>query len=257
MISILSPAKTLDYDSKLPTDKFTQPDFLDDSKALIEVLKGYDVDDIGKLMSISEKLSVLNHDRYSAFEFPFTTDNARPAIFAFKGDVYRDLELNEYSEEDFDFLQNHVRILSGLYGVLRPLDLMQPYRLEMGTKLANDRGSNLYQFWGSRISEKLNQEIEALDDDVLLNLASDEYFGAVDTGTFRGRVVKVHFLDFKKDRYKIVSFYAKRARGLMANYIARNHIDDVESVKAFDVAGYYFSEERSAKDELVFLRDEV
>ncbi len=257
MISILSPAKTLDYDTKLPTERYSQPDFLEDSKELLGVLKDYDVDDIGKLMSISEKLSVLNHERYHSFEFPFTTDNARPAMYAFKGDVYRDLELSEYSDDDVEFMQNHVRILSGLYGILRPLDLMQPYRLEMGTKLQNDRGTNLYQFWGSKIAETLNDVFDEQDDNILLNLASDEYFSAVDTASLKGKVVKVNFLDYKKDRYKIVSFYAKRARGMMANYIIRNHIDDTESLKAFDVAGYYFSEERSSNDELTFLRDEV
>ncbi len=255
MISVLSPAKTLDLESKLPIDTHTYPDFLDDSKQLIEILKGYDEAEIGKLMKVSEKISALNVERNHSFQFPFTEKNARPAIFTFKGDVYRDLELGEYSEDDFDFLQDHVRILSGLYGVLRPFDLMQAYRLEMGTNLKNERGKNLYQFWGSKISEKLNLALEAQGDDVLVNLASEEYFGGIDVSSLKARIVKIVFLDAKKDKYRIVSIYAKQARGWMANWICRNHVDTVDGLKAFNVRGYEFSEKRSSKNELVFTRD--
>lgn len=257
MITVLSPAKTLDYETALPYEEHTLPSFLDQSAELINVLQDYDVDDIQQLMKVSEKIAVLNVDRYQTFETPFTTENARPAIFAFKGDVYRDLSLSEYQAADFEFLQKHVRILSGLYGILRPLDLMQPYRLEMGTRLENPKGKNLYQFWGAKISETLNELMEEQGDDILLNLASEEYFKSVDRVTLNGQIVDVVFLDSKKGEFKIVSFYAKRARGMMTDYIVRNQIDDVESLKAFDTAGYYYSEERSTDTKLVFLRDEV
>lgn len=255
MISVLSPAKTLDYDSKLPIQTFTTPDFLIETQSLLEVLKEHDVHSIEKLMDISDKLAVLNHDRYRSFQFPFTPDNARPAIFAFKGDVYRDLELNEYTESDFDFLQSHVRILSGLYGLLRPLDLMQPYRLEMGTQLKTEKGKNLYQFWGSKVSTKLNETLEEQGDDILVNLASEEYFGAVDLTSLKAKVVKIVFLDRKKDSYKIVSIYAKQARGWMANWICRNHVNHVDGLKEFNVRGYVFSPKRSSNHELVFTRE--
>lgn len=256
MIAVLSPAKTLDYDSELPIDKHTQPDFLDEAEELVDILRDYDVDDLEDLMSISENLAVLNHGRYETFETPFTTDNSRPAIFAFKGDVYRDLELDEYESKDFDYLQDHVRILSGLYGVLRPLDLMQPYRLEMGTRLKNPKGDKLYAFWGSKIAENLNKALDEQGDEIIVNLASNEYWDSIDQSTLSGRVIKVDFLDEKKGKYKIVSFYAKRARGYMTNFMVRNHCKTVEDLKAFDVEGYYFSDERSEEDNLVFLRDE-
>lgn len=256
MISILSPAKTLDYESHLTTEVSTMPDFLNDSEELIKTLRDYDQKGIESLMSVSEKIADLNVERYKTFELPFTPENARPAIFAFKGDVYRDLELDQYSESDLSFMQAHVRILSGLYGILRPLDLMQPYRLEMGTKLKTKRGADLYSFWGSKISSALNSALEDQGDDIIVNLASDEYFKSVDTGTLKGRIVKINFLDLKKGKYKIVSFYAKRARGLMTNFICRNHVNTVEGLKEFAVAGYYFDEKRSSKNELTFLRDE-
>ena len=256
MIAVLSPAKTLDYDSELPIETYTEPDFLDEAGELVHILKDYDVDDLEDLMSISEKLAILNHGRYESFETPFSPSNSRPAIFAFKGDVYRDLELDDYDENDFDYLQDHVRILSGLYGVLRPLDLMQPYRLEMGTRLKNPRGDRLYAFWGSKIAENLNEALEKQGDEIIVNLASNEYWKSVDQSTLEGRVIKVDFLDEKKGKYKIVSFYAKRARGYMTNFMVQNHCKTVDDLKAFDVDGYYFSEERSEGDNLVFLRDE-
>lgn len=255
MISILSPAKTLDYESPLSHTVYTEPAFLEESQKLIDVLRQHDAKSIEKLMDVSEKIAELNVERYKTFELPFTAENARQAIFAFKGDVYKDLELDAYTEEDLSFTQAHVRILSGLYGVLRPLDLMQPYRLEMGTKLKSTRGGDLYTFWGARISQSLNEALKEQGDDIIVNLASDEYFRAVDTGTLKARVVKIHFLDKKKDGYKIVSFYAKRARGMMTNFICRNHVNTVEGLKDFAVSGYYFDAKRSGTEELVFLRD--
>ena len=255
MIVILSPAKTLDYDSDPQTTTFTEPELLDDAAVLIDVLQEKNAKEIKSLMSISDKLADLNIERYRTFETPFSTDNAKQALLAFKGDVYRDIEVEEYSDEDFVFAQQHLRILSGLYGVLRPLDLMQPYRLEMGTKLKTERGKNLYEFWSEKIANELNDAISALHDHVLLNLASQEYFKSVDRTTLDAEIVDVAFLENKGGVYKIVSFFAKRARGTMANWIVRNRIKTVEELKEFAEDGYYYSEEKSRPKALVFLRD--
>ena len=195
MIVILSPAKTLDYDSDPQTTTFTEPELLDDAAVLIDVLQEKNAKEIKSLMSISDKLADLNIERYRTFETPFSTDNAKQALLAFKGDVYRDIEVEEYSDEDFVFAQQHLRILSGLYGVLRPLDLMQPYRLEMGTKLKTERGKNLYEFWSEKIANELNDAISAQHDNVLLNLASQEYFKSVDRTTLDAEIVDVAFLE--------------------------------------------------------------
>ena len=254
MISILSPSKTLDYDTPPQTAAFTEPPFMDQTGKLIDVLRDYDENKLGKLMSISEKLSELNVKRYDEFEMPFTPANAKQALLAFKGDVYRDFRLDDYSDADFEFAQNHVRILSGLYGVLRPLDLMQPYRLEMGTKLETERGNSLYDFWGAQISQKLNEALQAQGDQVLLNLASNEYFNAVDKSVLKARIVDVSFLEQRKGKWKTITFNLKRARGTITDWIIRQRIDDVEAVKDFAEDRYYFSEERSSPDEIVFLR---
>lgn len=256
MLVVLSPSKSLDYDSKPQTDQYSEPGFLDDSKQLIDILRGYDVDELRDLMDISEKLAVLNVERYDAFSAPFSPQNAKPAITAFTGDVYTDFRLDDYDDADFDFLQQHVRILSGLYGLLRPLDLMQAYRLEMGTRLENPRGKNLYEFWGTKITDAVNAALDAQGDDVLLNLASNEYFKSVDTSRLSGRVLDVTFKDFRKGNYKIITFYLKRLRGTMSDWMVRNRITEPEALKAFDQQNYYFSEEHSSDDEYVFLRDE-
>ncbi len=258
MIIILSPAKSLDFETPLNTTRFTTPELLDDSKVLVEQMKDYDVNGIMKLMRVSEEIAELNVDRYQHFEFPFEPDNARPALMTFNGHVYRDIEWSDYSEAEIDFAQKHVRILSGLYGVLRPLDLMQAYRLEMGTRLSNKRGSNLYDFWGQKVSEQLNDALTAQGDDIVLNLASNEYFKSVDQAALEGTVVTPVFQQYrpKKKEYGIVSVYAKLARGTMTNWVVRNSITDVDDVKAFAEDGYYFSEEASSDHELVFLRDE-
>jgi cytoplasmic iron level regulating protein YaaA (DUF328/UPF0246 family) len=258
MIIILSPAKSLDFETPIATPRHTEPELLDDAQTLVDQMKDYDVDGLMSLMKISEDLAELNVDRFQNFEFPFEPSNARQALMTFDGHVYRDIEWQDYTEEEFDFAQDHVRILSGLYGVLRPLDLMQAYRLEMGTRLSNDRGSNLYDFWGTRVSERLNEALKAQGDDVILNLASNEYFKAVDTDALEGRVVTPVFQQWrpKKDAYAIVSVYAKLARGTMTNWVVRNGITDVEDVKKFDLDGYYYSEDASTDAELVFLRDE-
>ena len=255
MLILISPAKTLDYQSPLATERYTQPELLDYSQQLIHEARKLSAPQIASLMSISDKLADLNATRFHEWQPDFTPANARQALLAFKGDVYTGLQAETFSEADFDFAQQHLRMLSGLYGVLRPLDLMQPYRLEMGTKLANARGANLYEFWGERISGWLNEALAAQGDDILLNLASNEYFGAVKRKALNARIIDTEFKDLKNGQYKIISFYAKKARGLMARYVIKERIRDPEQLKAFDYQGYRYSAEQSKPDSLVFLRD--
>ena len=256
MLLVVSPAKTLDYDTAPVTKTFTQPDFLDQAQTLIEQLRELSPSDIGSLMSISDKLSQLNAARYEAWEQPFTPDNAKQAVLAFKGDVYTGLDAETLSEKQFKFAQQHLRILSGLYGLLRPLDLMQAYRLEMGTKFANTAGKNLYAFWGELITEKLNEEIANQKDDVLVNLASNEYFKSVKPSKLNGRIITPVFKDWKGDKYKIISFYAKKARGLMCRYAIDQQVKEVEELKNFDYEGYAYNESMSSESEWVFVRQE-
>ncbi|MBQ4813603.1 peroxide stress protein YaaA [Pseudoalteromonas luteoviolacea] len=257
MITVISPAKNLDYDSSAPTERHTFPELLTHSEALISVCRDLSPQEIGSLMKISDKLAGLNAARFAQWSQPFTADNAKQAVFAFNGDVYAGLEAETLSEETIDYTQQHLRILSGLYGVLKPLDLMQAYRLEMGTKLANSRGKNLYEFWGSVIAEKLNEALAESGASALINLASNEYFKAVDKKALKADIITPVFKDCKNGQYKVISFYAKKARGMMARYIMENKVQDLESLKAFDVAGYYYSEEATIKaNEPVFLREE-
>ena len=255
MLMVISPAKTLDYDSPLATETYTQPDFLDDACELIDQLKALEPHQVSNLMSISDKLGQLNAERFRTWHTPFTPDNARQAILAFKGDVYTGLDAESFSEQDFAFAQKHLRILSGLYGLLKPLDLMQPYRLEMGTRFENQRGKDLYAFWGSKITEALN-ELLAQDDQVLVNLASNEYFKSVQKKQLDGRLITPQFKDWKNGQYKMISFYAKKARGLMCRYAIQNQITQADDLKGFNLEGYYFSEDQSDKNNWVFLRDE-
>ncbi|MBB1198873.1 peroxide stress protein YaaA [Enterobacteriaceae bacterium 89] len=257
MLILISPAKTLDYQSELPTARYTHPELLDYSQQLISVARKLSAPQIGKLMSISDKLADLNATRFHDWHPDFTPQNARPAILAFKGDVYTGLQAEEFSEADFDFAQQHLRMLSGLYGVLRPLDLMQPYRLEMGIRLENAKGKDLYQFWGEVITNKLNEALKAQGDDIVINLASDEYFKSVKTKQLKGRIIKPVFLDEKNGKFKVISFYAKKARGLMSRYIIENRLTDAEQLKGFDSEGYFFDESASTQDELVFKRHEL
>lgn len=255
MLMIISPAKTLDYESPLATETYTQPDYLDDACELIDQLKELEPHQVSNLMSISDKLGQLNAERFRDWRTPFTPDNARQAILAFKGDVYTGLDAESFNEDDFAFAQKHLRMLSGLYGLLKPLDLMQPYRLEMGTKFENRRGKDLYAFWGSKLTDALNRQL-AEDDQVLVNLASNEYFKSVQTKKLDGRLVTPHFKDWKNGKYKIISFYAKKARGLMCRYAIQNRITRADDLKGFNLEGYYFSEEQSDNNNWVFLRDE-
>lgn len=254
MLMLVSPAKTLDYETPLPFDEFTQPDMLDQSQLLIDELTDLTPKDVASLMKLSDKLATLNVTRFQHWSLPFNQDNARPAMYAFKGDVYTGLDAYSLKKSDVNFAQKHLRMLSGLYGLLKPLDLMQPYRLEMGTKFANQRGSNLYEFWGDRITQMINAENAAKD--VVLNLASNEYFKAVKVKQLNAEVITPVFKDEKNGQYKIISFYAKKARGLMAAYVIKNRINEVEKIKNFDVTGYKFNPEQSTAKEWVFLRAE-
>lgn len=255
MLMIISPAKTLDYESPLATETHTQPDFLDDACELIDQLKTLEPHQVSNLMNISDKLGQLNAERFRNWHTPFTQDNARPSVLAFKGDVYTGLDAESFSEEDFSFAQKHLRILSGLYGLLKPLDLMQPYRLEMGTKFENTRGKDLYAFWGRKITDALNQLL-ADDDKILINLASNEYFKSVQKKNLNARLITPQFKDWKNGQYKMISFYAKKARGLMCRYAIQNRITNAEDLKGFNLDGYYFSEDQSDNNNWVFLRDE-
>jgi len=257
MLLVVSPAKNLDYESPVATERFSQPELLEHSQVLMKKCKTLTPADISSLMGISDKLAGLNAARFGEWTTPFTPENARQAILAFNGDVYSGLDAKSFTENDFAFAQQHMRILSGLYGLLKPLDLMQAYRLEMGKKLDNDRGSNLYQFWSDIITEHLNSAIAAQGDNVLINLASNEYFKAVNKKALKAEVITPAFKDWKNGQFKMISFYAKKARGLMARYIIEHQISDVEKLKAFDVAGYQYSAEFSKGNDWVFTRKEA
>ncbi|ENO8810317.1 peroxide stress protein YaaA [Photobacterium damselae] len=256
MLIVVSPAKTLDYDSPLVTEQYTLPELTEHSQQLIEVCRELTPMDIARLMKVSDKIAGLNAARFAEWVPTFTPENARPAIFAFKGDVYTGLAAETMTDEQIAYAQQHFRMLSGLYGLLRPLDLMQPYRLEMGTKLENPRGANLYQFWGNIITDKVNLALAEQGDDILVNLASNEYFKSVKPKQVKGTIITPVFKDAKKGQYKVISFYAKKARGLMARYIIDNQIDSIEKLKEFDAAGYYFVAAESTATELVFKREE-
>lgn len=253
MLIVISPAKTLDYETAPVTDTYSQPDFLNHSAELIEQLRTLSVQDVAGMMKLSDKLSSLNVARFESWSPEFTTENAKQALLAFKGDVYAGMDAESFNDADFAFAQEHLRILSGLYGLLKPLDLMQPYRLEMGTKLANSRGKDLYQFWGSIITDTLNHELASKH--VLINLASNEYFKATKAKNISARIITPVFKDWKNGQYKIISFYAKKARGLMSRYIIQNQLNDAEHLKDFDLDGYRFADSMSDGDTWTFIRD--
>lgn len=256
MLIVVSPAKTLDYESPLVTSRFTQPELLDHSARLITRARQLTPAQIASLMKISDKLAGLNAARFSEWQPDFNPANARQALLAFKGDVYTGLAVEDFSEGDFDFAQAHLRMLSGLYGVLRPLDLMMPYRLEMGIRLDNERGKDLYQFWGDVITEHLNKALAAQGDEVLINLASDEYFKSVRPKVLKGRIITPVFKDEKNGQYKIISFYAKKARGMMARHIIKHRLTEVEQLTGFNDGGYRFVPEESDQHTLMFKRAE-
>ncbi|MDF7761795.1 peroxide stress protein YaaA [Kosakonia cowanii] len=256
MLILISPAKTLDYQSPLATERYTQPALLAHSQQLIKTARTLSAPQIKKLMGISDKLADLNATRFHDWQPDFTPENARQALLAFKGDVYTGLQAETFSDADFDFAQQHLRMLSGLYGVLRPLDLMQPYRLEMGIRFENERGKDLYQFWGDIITDTLNEALTEQGDEIVVNLASDEYFRAVKPKKLNARIIKPVFLDEKNGTFKVISFYAKKARGLMSRYIIEQRLTKPEQLTEFSSEGYVFDEAASTPDELVFKRHE-
>jgi len=250
MLVVISPAKKLDYSSSIEAPLLSQPALLDHAEELSIGLKALAPQDVSSLMHLSDKLGALNYERFQEWQTPFNADNARAAVLAFKGDVYQGLDADSMSAEDLHWAQDHLRILSGLYGVLRPLDLMQAYRLEMGTKFASQRGNDLYQFWGDIITAELNR----VESSVLVNLASNEYFKSVHKKDISARIVTPVFMDKKDDKYKIISFYAKKARGLMSRYIIQNRITEIEQINQFDSDGYVYNAALSELDAPVFLR---
>jgi hypothetical protein len=254
MLIVLSPAKSLDYASPIAVDEHTLPDFLDQSAALIEVLRALSPAQIGSLMKISDPLAALNHERFAAWSPRFDRENARQAVLAFNGDVYEGLDAKSLDTGTLTHLQSHLRILSGLYGLLRPLDLMQPYRLEMGTRLKNARGASLYAWWGRRISDAIARQLHSLKAPALINLASEEYFKAVQPELLPVPVITPVFEERKNGAYKIISFHAKRARGLMARYAAEHRITEPENLKGFDIEDYAFDEKASSETRWVFRR---
>ena len=254
MLIVLSPAKTLDYESPVSVDKSTRPAFVKRSEVLVDILREKSPQQLASLMGISDKLAVLNFDRYADWSTRFTRHNSRQAALAFKGDVYTGLEADQFSESDFEFAQEHLRILSGLYGLLRPLDLMQPYRLEMGTRLPNPEGKDLYAFWGDDISIALNKQLKTSCSNYLVNLASNEYFKSVRPKALDVEVISPVFKDYSNGKYKVISFFAKKARGLMAAWIIKNRLQDPDSLRKFDVDGYGYSDNESSLDKPVFLR---
>lgn len=257
MLLLISPAKTLDFETPAPTTEFTQADFLKQSKQLISELRALAPHDISTLMGISDKLGLLNFDRFASWKTPFKPANAKQALFAFQGDVYTGMQAETFSAEDIQFAQQHLRILSGLYGLLRPLDLMQAYRLEMGTSFANSRGKNLYEFWGDTITTAANKQLKELKSSVVINLASHEYFSAIKPKLLKAEIITPIFKDQKNGQYKIISFFAKKARGMMSAYIIQHKITEPEAIKHFDVAGYCFDPSLSSDKEWVFTRAEM
>jgi cytoplasmic iron level regulating protein YaaA (DUF328/UPF0246 family) len=257
MLFLLSPAKSLDYDTPTPpelSDALTRPQFLDDTAALIDILRTKSVTDVRGLMDLSEPLAQLNVDRYAAWRPRFTERNSKPAVLAFNGDVYDGLDAKSLSGDDLAWAQQRVRMLSGLYGILRPLDRMQPYRLEMGTRLANPHGASLYDYWGDRLALHLNKLVKAEKVPVIVNLASQEYFRAADRAALKPRVIDCQFEDWKNGEYKIISFFAKRARGLMARFCVQNRLETPDGLRDFNLDGYRLALETSSADRLVFRR---
>lgn len=253
MIAVISPAKSLEFEQKEP-ENYTLPRMPKETRQLVGVLKEKDPEDLKNLMNISDNLAELNAGRFQSFVSRHTSKNSKPCVFSFKGDVYRGLDVESLTEKDLEYAQDHLRILSGLYGLLRPMDLIQPYRLEMGTKLAFDDYQTLYGFWGEKIVKILNKDLKAQGDDILINLASNEYFSSIDKSSLKAQIIDVEFKDFKNGEYKIISFYAKKARGLMSRYLIKNQLKDPEKLKLFDYEGYFYDDKSSTENKLVFLR---
>jgi cytoplasmic iron level regulating protein YaaA (DUF328/UPF0246 family) len=254
MIFIISPAKSLNFDAEINSQNYSLPEFLDESKILINDLKKLSAAEIGGLMKISPALSKLNYQRFQDFQIPFTPKNSKPAIYVFNGDVYDAIEPQNYNPAQLEFAQNHLRILSGLYGILKPLDLMQAYRLEMGTKFKNPRGKNLYEFWAEKISIALNRELENQPEKIILNLASEEYFSAINPAKINGQIIDIVFKQKHGNDYKIIGLWAKKARGLMADFIIKNQITKSSDIKNFNLNGYKFNSQNSHETSWQFFK---
>jgi cytoplasmic iron level regulating protein YaaA (DUF328/UPF0246 family) len=254
MLTVISPAKTLDFDTPTVTDAFTQPVHLTQSRKLVRRMRQLSGQELSKLMHVSDNIAGLNQQRFKKWKTPFNPENARQAIFAFKGDVYIGLDAYSMTAQNVDFAQDHLRILSGLYGLLRPLDLMQPYRLEMGTRIDTDMGNNLYQFWDGRITKTLNQELKQSGSNSLINLASNEYFKSIKPKLLKADVITPVFKDYNKGSYQVIGFFAKKARGLMTRYLIDNEIDNPATLKDFSAEGYAFNTAMSNSNEWVFTR---
>ncbi|MEO0468898.1 MAG: peroxide stress protein YaaA [Bacteroidota bacterium] len=257
MIFVISPAKNLDTSEESRfTQTYSQPAHLDDAQKLVNILAKKSSKSLGKLMHISDNLAALNHERYQSYHTPFHTQNAKQALFTFKGDVYLSFDLEEYTDDEFSFAQRHLRILSGLYGLLKPLDLIQPYRLEMGTSLKNRRGKDLYAFWGDRIAKGLNEALQSAGDETLINLASNEYFKSANRKSLKANVITPVFKDEKNGKLKVISFFAKKARGAMCDFAIKEKITKAEALKDFKGLGYQYDTVLSSKQEWVFTRPE-
>jgi len=254
MLIVVSPAKTLDYETPAKTNIYTVPDYLNDSQELINRLRLFSSLDISELMKVSSKIAELNFDRYEVWTKRFTEKNAKQAALAFKGDVYTGLDATSFNNNDFKFAQKHFRILSGLYGLLRPLDLMKAYRLEMGTKLKTDRGNNLYEFWGSTITDGLNLQLKKSRSKYLINLASNEYFKAVKPAELQAEIITPEFREFKNGDYKMIGIFAKKARGMLSRYIIKNRLADPDDIKSFNENGYKLNKKLSSDIKIVFTR---
>jgi hypothetical protein len=254
MIITLSPSKGQDFETPTSSGIYSIPEQLEDSQLLIKEAKKLDSEDVRELMNVSENISKLNVERFQNWKLPFNKQNAKAALFAFKGDVYSGIQKEKYDDNDLAYAQDHLRILSGLYGALRPMDLIQPYRLEMKTRLENPRGNNLYQFWGERITEKLNESMKDQTEKVLVNLASNEYFKSVKSKLLDGRVLNINFKETKDGNTRVIAIFAKKARGMMADFILRNRIEHTEDIKDFGAAGYKYSATESTGNTWVFSR---
>jgi len=254
MLIVISPAKTLDYETPAKTKIHSTPDYLKDSKELINRARQYSALDIAELMDVSAKIAELNFERFAAWHTPFTPANAKQAVLAFKGDVYTGLDAETLNASDLKFAQQHLRILSGLYGLLRPLDLMQPYRLEMGRKIETDRGRNLYEFWGEKITDGLNQQLKKLKTGYLINLASNEYFKSVKPKLLNAEIITPAFKDYKNGEYKMMGVYAKKARGMLSRFVIQHQLTEPEAIKDFNEDGYSFNKKLSKGNDWVFTR---
>jgi len=257
MLIVISPAKSLDFESPNTNKTYTQPQFLKHSEQLIDILSTKSPQDIEKLMNLSPALSELNVERYHQWSRPFKLNNAKQAVYAFKGDVYLGLVAESFTTKQLEYAQDHLRILSGLYGVLRPMDLIQAYRLEMGIKLKNSEGENLYQFWNEKITDNINKQLQSIDSKILLNLASNEYFKSIKKKSINAEIVTPVFKDWKNGQYKLISFFAKKARGTMSAWVLKNKVKSVKKLTRYDLDGYQYSEELSDKLNPVFLRKQA